>query len=367
VHGGFYYDGTNYSQADIGITGYSHIAGFNQGETAGNFLETNGVMYYSTSTNVVNTRSIFLTTNYWQTTLAAYPPHPTTPLLVKYHPPASKAGNSGSGATGGVVVVNGVGGTLYGLGSPVTDTTYLSGASNTVSGGTFVNGGTGTITLGSSNNTVTISGSNSYIGGTSIGGGTLTVGSNSTIGITNGVSGSTNIFSGSTNTNSFGGVTNGGSLGSGSLTVSGSNTLNLGGSNTFTGGLTVTNVVQITNGGTLGSTNSTNDIIITDGEFIDLGGAYFTNPINGLVFSPGITTNSLTISNSGSSDYTLGNFGSSNSLTISPGTSDTISFADYAGTNPDIALTLTEAGATNATGGGLLILPGTNTVEFLLH
>ena len=329
VHGGFYYDGTNYSQADIGITGYSHIAGFNQGETAGNFLETNGVMYYTTSTNVVNTRSIFLTTNYWQTTLAAYPPHPNTKALVKYSPPASSEGNSGF--TQGTTVTNGgtFGGSITQIGS---GSTTLSG-SNTYSGSTVVNGGT--LTLGSSNNAIII---------------------------TNGGSGTTTL-SGSTNTNSFGGGTSG-------VTLSGSGTVTLSGSNTYSGSTTINSGALFSaNGGTLGSSNSTNGITFGAGSILDI--SHLTNflkvPINGLVFSSASPTSSLTISNSGSNDYTLGNFGSSNSLTISPGTSDTISFADYTGTNPDIALTLTEAGATNATGGGLLILPGTNTVEFLLH
>ena len=321
VHGGFYYDGTNYSQADIGITGYSHIAGFNQGETAGNFLETNGVMYYTTSTNVVNTRSIFLTTNYWQTTLAAYPPHPNTKALVKYSPPASSEGNSGF--TQGTTVTNGgtFGGSITQIGS---GSTTLSG-SNTYSGSTVVNGGT--LTLGSSNNAIII---------------------------TNGGSGTTTL-SGSTNTNSFGGGTSG-------VTLSGSGTVTLSGSNTYSGSTTINGGTVLGNGGSLG----TNSITLNIGT-LDLGGSYLINPINDLVFSPGITTGLLTISNSGSSDYTLGNFGSSNSFTISPGTSDTISFADYTGTNPGIALTLTPATATNPTSGAFLILPGTNTVEFLLH
>ena len=333
VHGGFYYDGTNYSQADVGITGYSRIAGYNEGVTAGNFLETNGVMYYSTSTNVVNTRSIFLTTNYWQTTLAAYPPHPSTKALVKYRPPASNDGNSGvmgsSNTYSGGTVVNGgtlsLGSIIYGLGSPVTNTTNLSGASNTYSGSTVVNGGT--LTLGSSNNAIIV---------------------------TNGGSGTTTL-SGSTNTNSFGGGTSG-------VTLSASGTVTLSGSNTYSGSTTINGGTVLGNGGSLG----TNSITLNIGT-LDLGGSYLINPINDLVFSPGITTGLLTISNSGSSDYTLGNFGSSNSFTISPGTSDTISFADYTGTNPGIALTLTPATATNPTSGAFLILPGTNTVEFLLH
>jgi len=127
VHGGFYSDGTNYSQADVGITGYSRIAGYNQGMTVGNYLETNGVIYNTTSTNVVNTRVIFLTTNYWQTILAAYPPHPTTKALIKYRPPSSKGGSSGVTGVTGVNLggVSGNGGILGGTGTPVSDTIGL--------------------------------------------------------------------------------------------------------------------------------------------------------------------------------------------------------------------------------------------------
>lgn len=179
------------------------------------------------------------------------------------------------------------------------------------------------------------------------------------LGSSNSISGGTTINAG---TLSFGVTIT--ISGSGGLTTFGSGTMTLSGSNTYSGS-TIINSGTLVFGGNLGSF-PTNEITLTGNATLHLGASNIANPINGLVFSSDTNTSSLTISNSGSSDYILGNFGSSNSLTISPGVSDTISFADYTGTNSDIALTLTKSGVTNPTGGAFLILPGTNKVEFLL-
>lgn len=327
VFHGFVISGTNTTALDNSYdpSAYLRLTGGDTNLLVGNEYNPNDGFMENTTDSTNTFRPIFLTTNSWQTPIGNYPLHVTSAPPTKWKPHGlilTLSTNSYSDVSG-ISIDNGYSDSWnsgsYSLGSSGSVSLGISNSASSV--GTTINSGTVTLLLGS----------NSYTGLTIVNGGTLSL--------------------------------DGSLSGSGSINIFSGGTLTLSGSNTYTGSTTINNGT-IVFGGNLGSF-PTNDITLTGGAILGLGESYLTNPINGLVFSSDTNTSSLTISNSGSSDYTLGNFGSSNSLTISPGTSDTISFGDYTGTNPDIALTLTPATATNPIGAAFLILPGTNKVEFL--
>ncbi|MYY36146.1 AIDA autotransporter-like protein ShdA [Salmonella enterica subsp. enterica serovar Kentucky] len=254
------------------------------------------------------------------------------------------------------------GGTLISSGTLVATSVDALGTGNVTNnatlalntGGDFINniGGTGRVEK-SGDDTLTLSGSNTYTGGTLINGGTLVASNVEALG-------TGDVTDDATLELNTGGKFDNAISGSGNVVKSGADTLTLSGSNTYTGGTTI-------NDGTLVATSvdalGTGDV--TDDATLELNtGGDFDNAISGS--GQVVKSGDDTLTLSGSNTYTGGTLISSGTLVANDvnalGTGDVTDNATLElNTGGDFTNNIGGTGRVEKSGDGTLTLSGSNT------